>query len=79
MNIFLAYLVYNFQTAKKMFEKKGNPINNIGGGKYVNDSKIAKKNIYSKIAPPNTFKRRTVNKIAPKIIQRYEIFSIKPN
>jgi len=55
-----------------MFEKKGNPINNIGGGKYINDSKIAKKNIYSKIAPPNTFKRRTVNKIAPKIIQRYE-------
>ena len=54
-----------------MIDKTGNLINNIGG-KNINNKLITNKNIYSKIAPPNTFKRRTSNKIEPKILQRYE-------
>ena len=40
--------------------------------KINNDSNMAKQNIYSKIAPPNTFKNRNNNQVAPKIFQRYD-------
>ena len=54
-----------------MIDNTGNQINNFGE-KNIKNNIIAKKNIYSKIAPPNTFKRKTSNKIQPKILQRYE-------
>ena len=42
--------------------------------KYIIETKKNSKNIYSKIAPPNTFKMRTSNQVSkkPKIFQRYE-------
>jgi hypothetical protein len=42
--------------------------------KYIIETKKNSKNIYSKIAPPNTFKMRTSNQLSkkPKIFQRYE-------
>lgn len=54
-----------------MIEKTGNITKNLREENFINTSKIEKKNIYSKIAPPNTFKRRNTNKIAPTIMQRY--------
>ena len=45
---------------------------NISASKINNDSNLTKKNIYSKIAPPNTFKNRNNNQVAPKIFQRYD-------
>ena len=55
-----------------MIGKIGNQIGS--RDKFIEDSKITTKNIYSKIAPPNTFKRRNTNQISknPKIFQRYE-------
>ena len=55
-----------------MIGKIGNQISS--RDKYIDNSKITTKNIYSKIAPPNTFKRRNTNQIIknPKIFQRYE-------
>ena len=47
-----------------------NQFNN--SGVKLSDSKITKKNLYSKIAPPNTFKNRNDKQDAPKIFQRYE-------
>ena len=43
-------------------------------GEKLKEPKINSKNIYSKIAPPNTFKRRNTNQMLkkPKIIQRYD-------
>lgn len=49
--------------------------NNNSGDKIIRETKInTNNNIYSKIAPPNTFKRRNTNQMIkkPKIIQRYE-------
>ena len=42
--------------------------------KYIDESKITNKNIYSKIAPPNTFKRRNTNQNTKKtkLFQRFE-------
>ena len=55
-----------------MIGKIGNEINN-SGGKFIEYSKMPTKNIYLKIAPPNTFKRRNTNQTnKPKIFQRYE-------
>ena len=55
-----------------MIGKMVNPLNNSVGKLNNDDSKTTKKNIYSKIAPPNSFKNRNTNKISPKIFQRYE-------
>lgn len=49
--------------------------NNNSGEKIIKEKKInSNSNIYSKIAPPNSFKKRNTNQILkkPKIIQRYE-------
>ena len=42
--------------------------------KYIIETKKNSKNIYSKIAPPNTFKMRSSNQVAkkPRIFQKYE-------
>lgn len=55
-----------------MIGKIGNQINQ--RDKIIEDSKIPTKNIYSKIAPPNTFKRRNTNQNLkkPKIFKRFE-------
>ena len=51
----------------------GNQISN-SGEKFKYNSKITTKNIYSKIAPPNTFQRRNTNQVIkkPRIYNRYE-------
>jgi hypothetical protein len=56
-----------------MIGKIGNQISN-SGEKFPNDSNLASKNIYSKIAPPNTFKKRNINQVVkkPRIYHRYE-------